>query len=239
MRDATFLLSDSLFNIAFQSTRPMRDATLVGIFCNSYPFYFNPRVPCGTRHFLFILKNISFISIHASHAGRDSLFFSFSFSIIFYFNPRVPCGTRRICKSGVVVSRKISIHASHAGRDFVRFPPTCVLIKFQSTRPMRDATAVRVVLIRLLSFQSTRPMRDATHHTPTTCIYPMLFQSTRPMRDATMLDADHLKLHQLFQSTRPMRDATILPYCFFLYIRFQSTRPMRDATFSLTDIPVS
>ena len=57
-----------------------------------------------------------------------------------YFNPRVPCGTR---PNGIA--------------------PTMPFAKFQSTRPMRDATILST-LVGSVSyiFQSTRPMRDAT-----------------------------------------------------------------------------
>ena len=58
----------------------------------------------------------NYISIHASYAGRDVAIF----------------------KSKNVVD--ISIHASYAGRDGNIEEKGHVEVKFQSTRPMRDAT---------------------------------------------------------------------------------------------------
>ena len=57
----------------------------------------------------------------------------------------------------------ISIHASHAGRDKVPNFRDAYEAKFQSTRPMRDATTTYQVNKGYYKFQSTRPMRDATY----------------------------------------------------------------------------
>ena len=58
--------------ITFQSTHPMRDATIIGgtelIRSNN----FNPRIPCGMRH-------VSKLPLLLRE----------------YFNPRIPCGMRR------------------------------------------------------------------------------------------------------------------------------------------------
>ena len=78
------------------------------------------------------------ISIHASHAGRDTQDL-IELLIESNFNPRVPCGTRHAEAIGVK-----NLH------------------KFQSTRPMRDATLMPGQAYTTMRFQSTRPMRDAT-----------------------------------------------------------------------------
>ena len=124
----------------FQSTHPMRDAT--------------------QRH--FEEHNGTRISIHASHAGCDTRVQDFACKRT-YFNPRIPCGMRPDIdcpgyKPGEISihashagcdlqsgkrahSRKISIHASHAGCDLVEFIFPFLSTLFQSTHPMRDATA--------------------------------------------------------------------------------------------------
>ena len=101
----------------FQSTHPMRGAT------SNTP---TPPIDHG-------------ISIHAPHAGRDeesvamsrdkAIFQSTrpmrgatnsSFQRYFfchYFNPRAPCGARRRNCNSMGQVHKISIHAPHAGRD--------------------------------------------------------------------------------------------------------------------------
>ena len=78
------------------------------------------------------------------------------------FNPRVPCGTRPDMIEVTHSSHNISIHASHAGRDLISFKPILLIILFQSTRPMRDATSSFRLALCFSKFQSTRPMRDAT-----------------------------------------------------------------------------
>ena len=126
-------------DLAFQSTRPMRGATvppgygptdvLVSIHaphagrdllmgCKTRQWgCFNPRAPCGARQGLTARKHLSQqVSIHAPHAGRDTdhradLYRSQR------FNPRAPCGARRSARGGRHYRRRVSIHAPHAGRD--------------------------------------------------------------------------------------------------------------------------
>ena len=57
------------------------------------------------------------------------------------FNPRTPYGMRQ----SEAITHKTPL-------------------KFQSTHPLRDATATRFWLIRSSEFQSTHPLRDATLH---------------------------------------------------------------------------
>ena len=100
----------------FQSTRPMRGATISICTPASNNCDFNPRAPCGARLLL---------------CGRSSFRSD--------FNPRAPCGARLITaliastssvfqstrpmrgatagRAGHPRPRRISIHAPHAGRD--------------------------------------------------------------------------------------------------------------------------
>ena len=82
------------------------------------PRDFNPRSPCGERQ-----------RAQTSHCPAGN------------FNPRSPCGER----PGIpfyVGAMAISIHAPHAGSD-PGLPPGCAFLPgFQSTLPMRGATAV-------------------------------------------------------------------------------------------------
>ena len=191
----------------FQSTLPMRGATIIppnGIHCKRY---FNPRSPCGERpggalaHIQFFLfqstlpmrgatnsfKHLSSlhqISIHAPHAGSD-LPLSFPTPSPFV----------------------ISIHAPHAGSDLYGGHFTIGGLIFQSTLPMRGATKYTDLIgcpfvdfnprspcgERLgghdvgrghLGFQSTLPMRGATGRW-LKCANGEQFQSTLPMRGAT------------------------------------------------------
>ena len=58
-----------------------------------------------------------------------------------YFNPHSPCGERHVTVLGYIILISISIHTPHAGSDLWTgaLLPLCDL--FQSTLPMRGATA--------------------------------------------------------------------------------------------------
>ena len=80
--------------------------------------HFNPRSPCGERHFLIEDDFLPVgISTHAPHAGSDFVLFEIC-SRFSNFNPRSPCGERH---------RHADFHLDAAG--------------FQPTLPMRGATA--------------------------------------------------------------------------------------------------
>ena len=105
------------------------------------PGDFNPRTPCGARRLPERAhRPHPCISIHAPLAGRDSGDPTHR-SAPPYFNPRTPCGVRRNNKRVLQVLISISIHAPHAGRDYNVRAGGLTVIKFQSTRPLRGATA--------------------------------------------------------------------------------------------------
>ena len=109
------------------------------------PLDFNPRVPCGTRHSATTgITLYCGISIHASHAGRDFQQQT-NLHVLINFNPRVPCGTRPVLEFLAGCCPNFNPRVPCGTR-----PRTKLIIvrkqKFQSTRPMRDATIKRVVL---------------------------------------------------------------------------------------------
>ena len=125
--------------------------------------YFNPRAPCGARlvalhkgggkpgisiHALregcdlrsaLGLFGSEGISIHAPHAGRDEKE-SFSY-ILWPISIHAPHAGRNADDDGGKRRVLISIHAPHAGRDSDTSRSARSSCKFQSTRPMRGATA--------------------------------------------------------------------------------------------------
>ena len=122
----------------FQSTRPLRGATL-------------PAARAGGRED---------ISIHAPLAGRDpkqpQKGKSYEISI------HAPLAGRDPKQPQKGKSYEISIHAPLAGRDG-RFIDNAIVYKiFQSTRPLRGATAASYYESQRNKFQSTRPLRGAT-----------------------------------------------------------------------------
>ena len=104
----------------FQSTRPIRGAT---IFQNSHSgsttLFQSTRPIRGATLCRLAPNHHVDISIHAPHTGRD--------------------GYKRLV---TYILDTISIHAPHTGRDCGQLcTPACPL-RFQSTRPIRGATAI-------------------------------------------------------------------------------------------------
>ena len=163
MRGATDTVALAGREKLFQSTRPMRGATIKTDISTMRPRNFNPRAPCGARPRLpSRFREIAYFNPRAPCGARRWDLPTTKIRIN-YFNPRAPCGARLILRLIIPVSAL-----------------------FQSTRPMRGATATgaSASLFRK-GFQSTRPMRGATSMLPWRPIINSEFQSTRPMRGAT------------------------------------------------------
>ena len=147
---------------------------------------------------------------------------------------------------------QISIHAPLAGCDLINSVNKEKVKSFQSTHPLRGATAPAAGKLLGQSFQSTHPLRGAT------CLLRILkssekFQSTHPLRGATLFEHNGYRNARVFQSTHPLRGATTQHHLLMdaLYdfnprtpcgVRpglsvgisrsntFQSTHPLRGAT---------
>ena len=100
----------------FQSTLPMRGATLVTVDFRRYPAISIHAPHAGSDAGTQLALNIYGISIHAPHAGSDPSDVSISFTSC-DFNPRSPCGERPLVDSTSILRQFISIHAPHAGSD--------------------------------------------------------------------------------------------------------------------------
>ena len=101
---------------------------------------FNPRAPCGARHVVC-----------------DNDLKSFR-----HFNPRAPCGARLRAVPGDFTLLKISIHAPRAGRDLaLKKTLLSFVISIHAPRAGRDLRR-SFNESHLAEFQSTRPVRGAT-----------------------------------------------------------------------------
>ena len=125
----------------FQSTLPVRGATFYRGLVNASDFNFNPRPPCGERlGYTCTGGTGGGISIHAPRAGSDVIF-SPSSSIRCYFNPRPPCGERpggaRRWRCLPHFNPRPPCGERRCWRITRRKPP----LGFQSTPPVRGATA--------------------------------------------------------------------------------------------------
>ena len=165
---------------------------------------FNPRTPCGVRP----LFNLS-----ASPRCVN-------------FNPRTPCGVRRACWQPCIWRKH---HFNPRTPCGVRQPDVIdigLYTQFQSTHPMRGATATAQAMPSFPTiFQSTHPMRGATPkrhgstgrtdisiHAPhagcdgkraAKSTPAEQFQSTHPMRGATNANGSHPLLNFYFNPRTP------------------------------------
>ena len=143
MRGATMLAGGLSVAVKFQSTRPMRGATIARPTRSLPHGDFNPRAPCGARPIVFPpLSQTGGISIHAPHAGRDRRAPSaYAGRAISIHAPHA--GRDDPALKLILETIQISIHAPHAGRDWAPWNLLSLSAEFQSTRPMRGATSGR------------------------------------------------------------------------------------------------
>ena len=183
----------------FQSTRPIRGATTFRRKTAIITSYFNPRAPYGARRRQRRggAEQVNFnprapygarrrtrragsrrglISIHAPHTGRDAV-------------ERERCG-----------GQAISIHAPHTGRDLFSARRKRRSSRFQSTRPIRGATACRLAVGFQRRYFNPRAPYGARRARRRVAVQPLQFQSTRPIRGATggrlaSDPRDHISIH--------------------------------------------
>ena len=124
--------------LRFQSTRPMRGATIAG----------------------GLVTRCAVVSIHAPHAGRDLCYQCHNVSPLVFQSTRPMRGaTRRSIPS----MRESMFQSTRPMRGAtVAHPVQSSPAWFQSTRPMRGATRILGCSPATVGFQSTRPMRGAT-----------------------------------------------------------------------------
>ena len=132
-----------------------------------YPatMHFNPRSPCGERRAKYnqsINTGIfqSTLPVRGATSCRRTCL-----RTSLHFNPRSPCGERHDGGIDYALNDRISIHAPRAGSDAEAGLILTQVRKFQSTLPVRGATATRLWnRTRWRSFQSTLPVRGATKY---------------------------------------------------------------------------
>ena len=236
----------------FQSTLPVRGATRSeGIQCDEER-HFNPRSPCGERHFVYnLLQAGSVISIHAPRAGSDpesefllrvdpdiSIHAPRAGSDVHtgphglggvHFNPRSPCGERRVLRSRRNRPAEDFNPRSPCGE---RLKSPSVSVKksaFQSTLPVRGATGVgETARPQPQHFNPRSPCGERLGMTPKAPPAGR-FQSTLPVRGATAADAwqaqaERISIHAPRAGSDGSRRPAAPPSS------FQSTLPVRGAT---------
>ena len=216
---------------SFQSTRPVRGATL-------------PPSRNSRR---------STVSIHAPRAGRDSsLSISRSIASAFQstrpvrgatrhacaasncaccFNPRAPCGARQLNCTHGKAGPHVSIHAPRAGRDPMSWRAVAAAVMFQSTRPVRGATRARRGRGCLeQGFQSTRPVRGATDEERSGHGANVRFNPRAPCGARRGIRAWRVRMGTRFNPRAPCGARPAHSSFDWSTVLFQSTRPVRGAT---------
>ena len=179
----------------FQSTRPLRGATLKSA----------------------VWDKDQAISIHAPLAGRDG-YRGLSVRRLQYFNPRAPCGARRIVycvqleispfqstrplrgatpsAPRVLFFRRISIHAPLAGRDALTTGASCAAMNFNPRAPCGARRGLHGFGLLCSHFNPRAPC-GARRPLIRYCASESAFQSTRPLRGATGPLLEHCVLQHI------------------------------------------
>ena len=125
----------------FQSTHPLRGATAGTGFEPIAQGHFNPRTPCGVRLniSMIIASAVMYFNPRTPCGVRQKI--QNHKDSAKYFNPRTPCGVRRCIHFDKFQPQTISIHAPLAGCDPRRKLLCNNKTVFQSTHPLRGATA--------------------------------------------------------------------------------------------------
>ena len=123
----------------YQSTRPMRGATEHRAVERCCKAGFNPRAPCGAR----------LCAVSSSFAFSE-------------FQSTRPMRGATVDTSAFLQGHAVSIHAPHAGRDPSSTYPVDRASCFNPRAPCGARQRFLVLGYLILKFQSTRPMRGAT-----------------------------------------------------------------------------
>ena len=183
LRGATLLPTFSRSAMTFQSTHPLRGATYIDRSGNLYTVISIHAPLAGCDEAGAEVPANAKISIHAPLAGCDDREAAERTGRD-HFNPRTPCGVR---------------HQHPQSRGAAR--------SFQSTHPLRGATRSTSCYSRLKKFQSTHPLRGATvrdgaRHDQRVDFNPRTPCGVRPSSSASAQTSTG------FQSTHPLRGAT-------------------------------
>ena len=163
----------------------MRGATVLPPIISLTLAYFNPRSPCGERHF-FHDFSLPFSLFQSTLPMRGATFRGFAGIILFIFQSTLPMRGATSVHFGDNAVTLISIHAPHAGSDFEKFHFVHAALDFNPRSPCGERRKSLVASWVDGLFQSTLPMRGATLSTPAISVLK-IFQSTLPMRGATFV----------------------------------------------------
>ena len=240
-------------NFWFQSTHPLRDATVIRSVRHDFSFIsiHAPLTGCDIVHLQFLRFPDEFQS---THPLRDAtLWCLLSQFLSYHFNPRTPYGMRRGVKIMInnksidfnprtpygmrlswymrsLVHRQISIHAPLTGCDQNFITVINNIWDFNPRTPYGMRLCTFCILIIDFKFQSTHPLRDATMDKIKINSLELEFQSTHPLRDATRA-AYECSCCERISIHAPLTGCDVMDFEITKgTVQFQSTHPLRDAT---------
>ena len=192
-------------SVSFQSTLPLRGATIVQGLKNKGTIFQSTLPLRGATTELEQATSAMAISIHAPLTGSDlnCLFGRYG---AFYFNPRSPYGERH--------------------RDTGDYFPQVV---FQSTLPLRGATNAGPNQSAVENFNPRSPYGERRGMVIGSFRF-LTISIHAPLTGSDSVRTDILERISAFQSTLPLRGATPIDPPWRRQCRFQSTLPLRGAT---------
>ena len=127
----------------FQSTHPMRGATITpaGIGAATEISIHAPHAGCDISPCLSSIMLSSFQSTHPMRGATVAPLITFWRAVISIHAPHAGCDCGGAHDGAQICG--ISIHAPHAGCDGISSRSSARILQFQSTHPMRGATAPR------------------------------------------------------------------------------------------------
>ena len=236
----------------FQSTRPIRGATLQGRRYHPRHMDFNPRAPYGARRNIRC-ERVELVEFQSTRPIRGATprcpgacpwppYFNprapygarhgqkLDKLKVSDFNPRAPYGARRSHGSQSFPKISISIHAPHTGRDGHQITSLSqFIISIHAPHTGRDDSE-SYVAAEVLAFQSTRPIRGATVPAFAVSAVPDIsIHAPHTGRDYMATPA-RLPSVRYFNPRAPYGARLLRPAILGGLPVFQSTRPIRGAT---------
>ena len=192
----------------FQSTLPVWGATSCVCTFLATRRCFNPRSPCGERHWPFqVTKARQMVSIHAPRVGSDGVYSEGEVAAKMFqstlpvwgatgslrilwptcrrFNPRSPCGERPSSAPYRLCAIIVSIHAPRVGSDPQGYSQQDLADMFQSTLPVWGATARNAARCRRCPVSIHAPRVGSDSFKAAKEYDDPQFQSTLPVWGAT------------------------------------------------------
>ena len=216
----------------FQSTPPVRGATIIPADQFDVQQVFQSTPPVRGATATPTPKIFFRVGFQSTPPVRGATYTDTELrAITVNFNPRPPCGGRRRTSAFSTQPSAISIHAPRAGGDFYCNTNWCKNMLFQSTPPVRGATASRHRGLTRPTHFNPRPPCGGRRSGQAATSCGTSFQSTPPVRGATVCWRESFCNNKNFNPRPPCggRPATARSTPDQTWT-FQSTPPVRGAT---------